>query len=306
MSKSVITDALLTDIADAIRAKAGTQASMTPAQMAQAIEDIPQGGREPYVEYTLENGNTGHITGAQLKGFEAVPHFFAYRSSGNGHLTSVEIPEGVLAVGVHAFENSGLQTISLPDSLTGIDDYSFAGCGFSEINLPDGLEVIGQYAFQNCKNLESIVIPEGIHSVVSADLFSGCVVLKSVNFPPAWTYIAEYCFNGCKALELTSIPAHITAIGSYAFRSCESITELDILGAAYTNSDAFYKCTGLRVVKFHATPSRLHATTFESDTALTDIYVPWSSGAVAGAPWGAKNASIHYDTQYDSNGNVIS
>lgn len=306
MSKSVITDALLTDIADAIRAKAGSQASMTPAQMAQAIEDIPQGGREPYVEYTLEHGNTGYITGAQLKGFEAVPHFFAYRSSGNGHLTNIEIPEGVLAVGIHAFENSGLQSISLPDSLTGIDDYSFAGCELSEIDLPDGLEIIGSYAFQNCKNLESIVLPEGIHSVVSSNLFCDCVALKSVNFPPAWTYIAEYCFKGCKALELTSIPAHITAIGAYAFQSCESITELDIMGAAYTNSSAFYKCTGLRTVRFHATPSRLHASTFSSDTALTDIYVPWSSGAVAGAPWGATNASIHYNTQYDSSGNVIS
>lgn len=305
MSKSVITDSLLTDIADAIRAKAGTQATMTPAEMAQAIEDIPQGGREPYVEYTLDNGNTGNITGAQLKGFEAVPHFFAYRSAGNGHLTSIEIPEGVLAVGVRAFENSGLQSISLPESLTDIDYYSFVGCEFSEIDLPDGLVGIGQYAFENCKNLESIVIPEGIQSVVSAGLFHGCTALESVNFPQAWTYIGDYCFDGCKALSITSIPAHVTAIGNYAFRSCESITELDIMGAAYTNSYAFYKCTGLITVRFHATPSRLHASTFSSDTALTDIYVPWASGAVSGAPWGATNASIHYNTQYDSNGNII-
>lgn len=38
---------------------------------------------------------------------------------------------------------------------------------------------------------------------------------------------------------------------------------------------------------------------------LTDVYVPWSEGAVDNAPWGAGGATIHYDTVYDSNGEPI-
>lgn len=32
-----------------------------------------------------------------------------------------------------------------------------------------------------------------------------------------------------------------------------------------------------------------------ASTTITDIYVPWSEGAVSGAPWGAINATIHYN-----------
>ena len=44
MSKAVITEGLLDDIADAIIAKGGASAALTPAQMASAIGQIPSGG----------------------------------------------------------------------------------------------------------------------------------------------------------------------------------------------------------------------------------------------------------------------
>lgn len=45
MSKAVITESLLTDIADAIRAKTGGAGTLTPAQMALAISNIAQSGK---------------------------------------------------------------------------------------------------------------------------------------------------------------------------------------------------------------------------------------------------------------------
>lgn len=44
MTKALITESTLTAIADAIRAKGGTSAALTPAQMAAAITAIPSGG----------------------------------------------------------------------------------------------------------------------------------------------------------------------------------------------------------------------------------------------------------------------
>ena len=44
MTKALITESTLTAIADAIRAKGGTSAALTPAQMATAIAAIPSGG----------------------------------------------------------------------------------------------------------------------------------------------------------------------------------------------------------------------------------------------------------------------
>ena len=36
---------------------------------------------------------------------------------------------------------------------------------------------------------------------------------------------------------------------------------------------------------------------FEECTNLTDIYVPWAEGTVNNAPWGATNATVHYNHQ---------
>jgi hypothetical protein len=44
MAKYTINDTTLTGIADAIRAKGGTSAALTPAQMAEAIAAIQTGG----------------------------------------------------------------------------------------------------------------------------------------------------------------------------------------------------------------------------------------------------------------------
>ena len=60
-------------------------------------------------------------------------------------------------------------------------------------------------------------------------------------------------------------------------------------------SSAFYSCTGLTSITFNGTPTSIDSTTFNLCTNITSIRVPWSSGAIAGAPWGATNATITYD-----------
>ena len=58
---------------------------------------------------------------------------------------------------------------------------------------------------------------------------------------------------------------------------------------------AFYACTSLTDVTFQGTPTSISASAFQYCINLTAINVPWSSGAVAGAPWGATNATITYN-----------
>ena len=306
MSKSVITDSLLTAIADAIRAKTGDEGALTPAEMAQAIEGIPQGATEPYVEYTITDLGAG--VAADLHGFSVIPkYFFAGGPSESVAWDRITIPEGVTTIKKGAFASSGLLQISLPDSLETIESNAFEYCHIESISLPNGLKSIGDHAFNGCASLESCIFPDDIESINSAYMFTNCQNLETVNFPAAWTNIADYTFASCTSLRLSKIPAHITTIGSSAFSSCTSLTELDIMGAtSLTGKYSIGRCSHLTTIRFHQIPSSIHTQAFSNDTALTDIYVPWASGAVAGAPWGATNASIHYDTQYDADGNVIS
>ena len=66
-------------------------------------------------------------------------------------------------------------------------------------------------------------------------------------------------------------------------------------GITEINTGAFKSCDSLSTVTFLGTPTLIADTAFSRCSALTDIYVPWSEGAVANAPWGATNATIHYN-----------
>jgi hypothetical protein len=61
------------------------------------------------------------------------------------------------------------------------------------------------------------------------------------------------------------------------------------------NNSAFLNCTSLTLATFLGQPKYIDATVFGGCTNLTTINVPWPSGAVANAPWGATNATITYD-----------
>ena len=189
MSKSVITDSLLTAIADAIRAKTGGQASMTPAEMAQEIAGI-SGANPPYAEYTFLQG--GARVDAVLRGFSVI----------------------------------------------------FNGM------------------FSNSMSIQNVTCA------------SDCNI----------TSIEGEAFSFTRYITTFTIPATVETISSYAFRSS----------------------SGLREIKFLGTPTSINTTAFANDSNLGNIYVPWAEGDVAGAPWGATNATIHYNTTFDANSNVIS
>jgi len=76
-------------------------------------------------------------------------------------------------------------------------------------------------------------------------------------------------------------------------------------GNYLSNSYIFQGCGSLQKVCIDGAITALHANAFNGCSALTDIYVSWSEGAVANAPWSATNATIHYDTAFDSDMNPI-
>lgn len=85
----------------------------------------------------------------------------------------------------------------------------------------------------------------------------------------------------------------------YFFHSCENLEEivvpssLVIFGPAY----CVIACTKLKTVIFKAkSMTNISKYAFAMCDALTDIYVPWAEGAVANAPWGATNATVHYNS----------
>ena len=231
-----------------------------------ALEAPPTG---PYIEYTSLD-SSGRVFTAKFRGTIVPEYAFSYLAE----LTSVDMPDNVIAIGDNGFYRcQKLQLTSLPSEITSLGDFAFLNCyQLSMTTLPSGITSIGQYAFNNCPRLALTSLPSGLTSLPTA------------------------AFQYCPKLALTTFPSGMTSIGAYAFRQGTGLASITLPPALATIGDyAFANCTGLETVRFTSTVSSIPGGVFSGCTKLSTIYVPWSQGQVANAPWGANNATIIYD-----------
>ena len=227
MSKSVITDALLTDIADSIRAKTGSQASMTPAEMADAIDNMSGGGSAHYIEVTLENEGlpTETIKTASLHGMVVVPnHFF----DSNTDLTDVTFDRDLKKIGEKAF-------------------YGCKNLAMSE--LPLSITSIGVQAFYQCHNVAFSQLPPAI-TMIPSGCFYECAKVTFSSIPTGVTKIENTAFNGCGNVTFSELPSTITSIGNYAFKDCNLITSMSCDGVITTLGNELFSYKTRNNVQF--------------------------------------------------------
>lgn len=115
--------------------------------------------------------------------------------------------------------------------------------------------------------------------------------------PNDLTSIGGYAFYQCRNLALTELPSGVTSIGSSAFSYCSKLKLTEIpASVTVINNQAFMRCDSMTEITFKGKPNTIASGAFTS-SGLKTIRVPWASGEVANAPWGAKNASILYSQQ---------
>ena len=168
--------------------------------------------------------------------------------------------------------------------------------GISSIDLPSDLTKIGNYAFADCNNLRLSSLPNSV-TEIGRYAFYDCFYMNLTSLPTSLTKIYPSAFEECHALKITSIPNGVTSIGDRAFYGCSSIITIEIPVSVYSvGSEAFRNCVNLTEVTFKDVLDTVGSSAFSNCPKLTNIYVPWAQGAVSGAPWGATNATIHYNT----------
>lgn len=196
-----------------------------------------------------------------------------------GRMKITEIPQKIEAIETGG--NINLQEKALTITSNGITtvtpDTSYDALSKVDVTVNvvgDGGSPTGPYIEYTSLNSSGRVFTAKFRgTIVPEHAFSYLAELTSVDMPDNVIAISDNGFYRCPKLSLTTFPSGMTSIGAYAFANC----------------------TGLETVKFTSTVSSIPNGVFSGCPKLSTIYVPWSQGQVANAPWGASNATIIYD-----------
>ena len=170
----------------------------------------------------------------------------------------------------------------LPSNIEEIAACAFYGKGISKVS-GSGVKTINAYAFEK--------------SQMTAGPFE-------FDFPNVETIYGSYAFGHNN---FNNKQALITAYmcGGSIFEGGTNLPSVKYTRATKIDADQFYNVNSVQFIIINSTPNQINSLAFRRSSSLTDIYVPWSEGAVENAPWGATGATIHYNTVFDANGDPV-
>ena len=217
MTKVLVNEENLTNIANAIRGKNGGTTTYKPGDMALAISNIP----------SMTTPKIGFVP-------------TAWKTSGNNQQIGL-ITEGIW-----------YGNLTQAAFATNPPDYVYNGpFGYLQnVIFADEITTIANYAFYQCRSLALTSLPNSIISIRSY-AFYNCAALALTSLPENLKSISDYGFEGCSSLAITKLPNQITEISWSAFSKCTSLVELTCEGNIATiEANAFSSCSALAKIVF--------------------------------------------------------
>ena len=251
------------DIANAIRNENGKTNLMTPAEMITELKALlPLQNGCSYDTFDAE----GNILTATTYGDTI------FGLGGKNKMTNVtfDTKSKIVEKGAFLANNSSNLEIYLPNNVTTIKESAFEDCQVKKIVLPDSVTSIGDRAFYD-SNINITALPPNLTFLGSNAFYYSNIGISEL--PEGVTSLKSSTFNSCDNIKTITLHDKIKTLFSFCFGWCDYLTTVTFLGTpTYLDSSAFYGCN-----------------------KLTTINVPWSSGEVSGAPWGATKATINYN-----------
>ena len=153
----------------------------------------------------------------------------------NGYMTEITIPYMINGEEVKSLQiNKGWD-----ESNSNLDR-------IKKVEFESGYKKMPNTCLRGIKNVEELVIPEGVTEIESC-AFGGLKSLKKVQFPSSLKKIGDNAFNNCSSLESITLPEGFETLEWGAFSGCtglKSVTLPDSLKEMGAN--VFKNCTGLK------------------------------------------------------------
>lgn len=147
--------------------------------------------------------------------------------------------------------------------------------GFEKhVVIPDGVKAIGSGAFNDYKELESVIIPEGVIQIATSyyGAFSGCTGLKTVSLPNSLKGIGIYAFEGCTTLQNVDLPNGLEGLGHHAFSGCSKIESITLPNSVTDiGGSVFSDCSNLSSVQLPNNMEELSDGLFSNCDSINNI-----------------------------------
>lgn len=156
----------------------------------------------------------------------------------------VTVPEGVTAIGDHAFyHNTKVESITLPASVEAVGRYAFSGCdSLRQVTFAAGLKKLGDRVFFHSHALETVTLPDGLEEI-GEGAFLGCHALLAIHIPQSVTQIGKSAFMYCEALEQAALPSDLCRIEAETFFLCQKLSHIELpKKLEHIGDKAFYRC----------------------------------------------------------------
>ena len=128
------------------------------------------------------------------------------------------------------------------------------------------------------KNVEELVIPEGVYGIDSAAFIEN-EHIKKVILPESLEYIGLYAFDNCINLIDINIPSKLTTLDSI-FGRCTSLESIDISNVDTLIGNVFGYCTSLKNIKFSNNIKSIDGCIVPGCTSLKEITIPGTIGKI--------------------------
>lgn len=270
MADYKVTDTQLVQIADAIRSKGGTSASIVfPSGFISAVEAIPSGTSMSLISKEISENGTYLPSSDNADAFSSV--VVDVPTGGGGVYVSKTITENgtykpsddnadaYSQVVVNVSGGGGEGKTKYYNIIIGISSGIY--------DDPD-IVTINEQTFYHKQGINGISLPNAEYLRSSA--FEGCVNASFVDLPKCKN-ISDYAFYGCSSLTSVSIP-ECSIIGGSAFYDNRDLTEISLPKVEALQRATFRDCASLQTV-FLNICSIIYSEAFRQCSNLSTLYL---------------------------------